>query len=1294
MIESNILEWLDFNDSTQNIDVYSKFYLVFFFKFFRTLLKNKPFPNIIYIILKIVSFIQLLSISSIIIYTKNDIILEIFYYLNNTTLLFDIISSNKSFFQLFIAILIIIIIDILLMIFILFTMKLFEITLIIYIINFINTIIYYYLIGPAIEICLFSFLCEDGNQKIYNLKCYSNPTHYKYKIISIIIMLFYILISFLYAKYFNEIGSISTNINEKFIRINSKYEIFCLISKIFIFAFYYFYRIKNNSYLISLLYETFIFFISISMFIYVNKYLYYNNNAFNYINYFGWFFISWFSFFLSFKILFDLNNISLFIIIGWILIIFLVYKNNTLKEFKLLAETNIFDISNIKSIEIFKNNILKILSDKNNIKSKVALHGIIKNCEEYINNNPEINYHYQKLINDKYLNSKYNNFVELPILSIIYIIYITQLEKASNKDEIALYMSYFLINELKNWGYAIFLLSKIKPESHMILYYKYLLMEEIKDNLIAKLNKKTNNNSIKHIQIGKSILYYLYLDLFKIKIYDAICNQIDYFEKLKDNNGRDKHTENFLKTGKYILKIRNQIKIIWDKLITLNPFSDEPYKDYNLYLNSIIQDEILSKEEEKRYKSIKKKKINEKLNAYYSIFLIDISSTLLANGDYTNGKILYASPNFPLVFNYNIKELLNLTIEDLLPNVVQSFHKELIDDAIKYSNINYIYKKQINSLLKSKNGSLFSIKLFVKLIPNLKYGLTFCIYLQKIIDSNFIIVLDKDFRINGFSHQIEGNPQFSLMGRYNLSQGLYGYHIGMIIPEILTMLEYKNDEFDIIKKNQELKGYIYQMVKIKDVKNIVDIILEKIKGNTININNIKIIDKQIQAEDNFQSINEEFNILIKELSKENINPFSIFYKVIKYSFLDGKYKYYKIYINDDIITANKNAQIIKQGDDIGTKRSKNTDLENSESSSKKSDIKNKKIRKKIIDKAFNINENKDEISNIEEINEVINKKEITKKIENDNNEEKMNNNKSNNNLSPFDIQSSNSYRRLNKIKSDIIYKKEIFPIRIMKYLCFIFGILTIIFMLYNQKSLENAFNYLSLFLDENIFFNMTKMTVAVLYITSINIKWQLHSCNLTSFYNMSSLYEGMLIENINYLGWIKDFTNNLDIYYQKKLLQKYEVEFNIYGIDDKEKYSFDFDNLLTYFVNSEINLLKEYPTLIEELNKTKNQSISPLIFGINELDNLVEQTYNFFNSGIKGFQKEEKDEKIRDIFQNLLIWFIPSSIILIIILGLYIFFTLRLNLIETVLVNKLININSNNLEIYINQFNEIKDKKR
>jgi hypothetical protein len=133
----------------------------------------------------------------------------------------------------------------------------------------------------------------------------------------------------------------------------------------------------------------------------------------------------------------------------------------------------------------------------------------------------------------------------------------------------------------------------------------------------------------------------------------------------------------------------------------------------------------------------------------------------------------------------------------------------------------------------------------------------------------------------------------------------------------------------------------------------------------------------------------------------------------------------------------------------------------------------------------------------------------TNKINKANN---YNNNIINNNNKPSsDFQTSNIYSRFNKIKLDIINKKHIFPIRIMIYLCFIFIISTIVFMIYNQISLEISFNNLSAFLDENLFFNMTKMTIAVLYITSINIKWQLHSCDLTSMYNMSFLYESMLI---------------------------------------------------------------------------------------------------------------------------------------------------------------------------------------
>ena len=61
-----------------------------------------------------------------------------------------------------------------------------------------------------------------------------------------------------------------------------------------------------------------------------------------------------------------------------------------------------------------------------------------------------------------------------------------------------------------------------------------------------------------------------------------------------------------------------------------------------------------------------------------------------------------------------------------------------------------------------------------------------------------------------------------------------------------------------MKKNYELKGYLYPIEKIKEIKNKINIILDKIKNNKISIN-----DYQGQIEDDPQNISTEYNELIK-----------------------------------------------------------------------------------------------------------------------------------------------------------------------------------------------------------------------------------------------------------------------------------------------------------------------------------------------------------------------------------------------------------------------------------------------
>ena len=149
MIESKFIDLLDFGDSIQKIDSYSNPKFELFFKFLRTLLKNKSFPIIIDLILIVISFMQLLFISSIIVSSsQEEFILSIIEYLKNIFLLFDLITDNKIYLQLFLTVSLIIVIDIILMLFILVTMKYKELYFIIYIINVINIIMFYYLIGP------------------------------------------------------------------------------------------------------------------------------------------------------------------------------------------------------------------------------------------------------------------------------------------------------------------------------------------------------------------------------------------------------------------------------------------------------------------------------------------------------------------------------------------------------------------------------------------------------------------------------------------------------------------------------------------------------------------------------------------------------------------------------------------------------------------------------------------------------------------------------------------------------------------------------------------------------------------------------------------------------------------------------------------------------------------------------------------------------------------------------------------------------------------------------------------
>ena len=166
----------------------------------------------------------------------------------------------------------------------------------------------------------------------------------------------------------------------------------------------------------------------------------------------------------------------------------------------------------------------------------------------------------------------------------------------------------------------------------------------------------------------------------------------------------------------------------------------------------MLNDDIYYGGELKFYNLLVASNSNKKNNFYYKLF-DNLNSAILLS-EYNDNKILYSTPNFKknILLSYESNDL---TINSLLPNNIEKFHQQLINEALFYSNIEHIFKKQLNSIMiKTKNNTLLKTNLFVKELPNLSYGLIFIIHIEKVLNNEFKIVLDKDFKINGYSDEV------------------------------------------------------------------------------------------------------------------------------------------------------------------------------------------------------------------------------------------------------------------------------------------------------------------------------------------------------------------------------------------------------------------------------------------------------------------------------------------------------------------------------------------------------------
>ena len=737
-----------------------------------------------------------------------------------------------------------------------------------------------------------------------------------------------------------------------------------------------------------------------------------------------------------------------------------------------------------------------------------------------------------------------------------------------------------------------------------------------------------------------------------------------------------------------------------------------------IYIEIILQDDTLMRSEEKKFNTLKTEKLSERNNLYYSLFISDYSTIIISDGYSYNGKIIYTSPNFPSMFLFAGKEVLNYNIDDLLPDVVQNFHKYLIEDAIKFSNLNYIFKNQRNVLLKGKNGLLFNINLYVKPSPNLSFGLVYFSNIQKNSEQNVILILDENLIINGFSGIIQVGSNFSMNNNYGLTYGINGHHIGMIIPEILLQMGYDQNKniFTLNQNGVDLKGTLYPLLNFQEFDNKIKRILDLVKSR-------KTAEVGIENKTLFS---QEYNSLRKSLNSYCQNNHSIFFKIESHSFLRGKYHYYRIYIISDLFSANDSNSIINTELNMTSENKKEDDSPKVKFSKFKQKTINESglLDTKILKEYADLNNESDikveklirlKTENIKAKEELIEKNLMDKNkskgkdgihlIESEDNKNIESSDNKKNNLNNFEMilnlsrasspssiltQSSTDSVELTKIKNEITNKKDSFYIKVMKYLTYLYAIIVLVFIIIEFIKACNIIDTMIEYLEENLYFTRTKINAACIYNSFLGIK-----------YIKSSFIPDDMCETKCHLSYKKLIINCInDIEFQSKNMYYFYDDYikifnqienvSVHAIDLS---SYDYLNLdIRNWLNVMISHAMKIYSHIENYLPLNDAQYVLILNSF--LENVLENSYKFFYSNYTGFYGKEKEKKCDKISANSPLDLIVVSILAFSLAILMSYYIYQISNIEMFFLERLINFSSTNFDEYLKKLDELKKKFR
>ena len=253
----------------------------------------------------------------------------------------------------------------------------------------------------------------------------------------------------------------------------------------------------------------------------------------------------------------------------------------------------------------------------------------------------------------------------------------------------------------------------------------------------------------------------------------------------------------------------------------------------------------------------------------------------------------------------------------------------------------------------------------------------------------------------------------------------------------------------------------------------------------------------------------------------------------------------------------------------------------------------------------------------------------------------------------------------------------------MKWVSLLYVIVTIILVVYEFNFSNSQYKNLVQYLKENLFFIHSKIISACVYINSVNLKWLKYGYieEVSCPGRCSDFYINLLEDNIFNLNEGKESLSTFDKDFQEIILKRRNITVSIFNTNITDILRLDVNDNLNFIVTKGIRLCGNFKNY---MNYFGNEQINMV--------NLIRQTLEYFEWGVGGCGGDEKIKKVNSKFGGNYLSIIFGIILCVILLTVFTYFIFKFNKLEIFFLDKLINFNSPNFEVYLKNLEDLKKK--